>query len=180
MTAPTVSLSTVVTAPARRAVPETQCWLASSLKALVSDIPGSSTTSEAMITVLRFNGPNNEGHQRRHHPGQQAGQRFAGFLGGSTFVGVLGEQANRHADRSRRGDIQPWQLPQPGHARCGQPEGQHLHGLAAPAHFTVQPAQCGVALRNAHAPVGHTVCHVVGQAELVQIDLARGQGESPG
>ena len=51
-----VSLSIVVTAPAKRAVPETRCWLVSSLTALVSAMPGSSTISEAMITVLRLSG----------------------------------------------------------------------------------------------------------------------------
>ena len=55
--APTLSFMIVVNAPAKRAVPDTQCWLASSLTALVSDMPGSSTTSEAMITVLRFSAP---------------------------------------------------------------------------------------------------------------------------
>ena len=57
MTAPTVSLSTMVNAPAKRAVPDIQCWLESSLTALVSIRPGNNTTSEAMITEFRFNGP---------------------------------------------------------------------------------------------------------------------------
>ncbi len=55
--APTVSFMIVVSAPAKRAVPETQCWLASSLTALVKAMPGSSTTSEAMITEFWFSGP---------------------------------------------------------------------------------------------------------------------------
>ena len=55
--APTVSFMMVVSAPANRAVPDTQCWLASSLTALVSAMPGSSTTSAAMMTEFWFNGP---------------------------------------------------------------------------------------------------------------------------
>ncbi|MNV32120.1 hypothetical protein D3C71_1234470 [compost metagenome] len=72
ITAPTVSFRIVVTAPANRAVPETQCWLASSLTALVSDIPGSSTTSEAMITVLRFSAPMKEATSVATEPASSA------------------------------------------------------------------------------------------------------------
>ena len=56
MTTPTASCMTVVTAPANRPVPDIRCWLVSSLTALVNAKPGSSTTSEAMITVFWFSG----------------------------------------------------------------------------------------------------------------------------
>ena len=44
-------------APAKRAMPETRFWLVSSLTALVKAMPGISTISDEMITVLRFSGP---------------------------------------------------------------------------------------------------------------------------
>src|SRR3546814_6012787 len=56
---PTVSLSIVLIAPAKRAVPEIRFWLVSSLTALVSDMPGISTISAAITTVLRLSGPTN-------------------------------------------------------------------------------------------------------------------------
>ena len=46
----------VVNAPAKRAVPDTRWRLVSSLTALVRVMPGSSTISDAMITVLRLSG----------------------------------------------------------------------------------------------------------------------------
>ncbi len=51
-----VSLRMVVSAPAKRAVPDTRWRLVSSFTALVKAMPGSSTISEAMITVLRLSG----------------------------------------------------------------------------------------------------------------------------
>ena len=52
-TVPKVSLSRIISAPAKRAVPDTRCWADSSLTALVSIRPGISTISEATITVLK-------------------------------------------------------------------------------------------------------------------------------
>ena len=55
-TVPKVSFIRIISAPANLAVPDTSCWLDSSLTALVSIRPGISTISEATITVLSDSG----------------------------------------------------------------------------------------------------------------------------
>ena len=55
-TVPKVSFIRIISAPAKRAVPDISCWLDSSLTALVSIRPGIRTISDDTMTVLSDSG----------------------------------------------------------------------------------------------------------------------------
>ena len=69
---------TVASAPAKRAVPETRCWLVGSFTAFVSDMPGSSTISDIDDHGLRLSGPTGR-DQHRDRAGDEAGDGVRGL-----------------------------------------------------------------------------------------------------
>ncbi len=119
-------------------------------------------------------------HQSGNHAGQQRGQCLGGFAGGRATVGNHAEQADHQADDTGGGDVQPRQLPHAGHASRAQGERQDRAQLAAPARILVQLPQRGVALGDAHPPVGHFFGDMVGNAELVQVVFTGRQADHAG
>ncbi len=167
----------VVSAPAKRAVPDTQCWLASSLTAQRhAGQQHHQRGDDHRVEVERTD----EGcDQRGDQAGQQRGQCLGGFAGGRAAVGDHAEQADHQADDTGRGNVQPRQLPHTRHAGRAEAERQDGAQLAASARILVQLAQRGT-LGDAHPPIGHFLSDMVGDAELVQVVLTGRQADHAG
>ena len=96
----------------------TRCWLVSSLTALVSDMPGSSTISDGddhRVEVERRR--RRLATSDRDRAGDHAGDRFVRLAAGAGAARPLLEHADQQADEAGGGDVEPRQPQQPGDAR---------------------------------------------------------------
>ena len=160
MTVPIVSLRIVVSAPANRAVPDTRCRLVSSFTALVSVMPGSSTMSAAMTTVLRFSGPTRLATAMATMPATTPAIASLGFVQTRAALRCEFEHADQQADQTGGSDVEPGQAQQARDGRGGEAETEHLHRALSSRRRLRERAKLRMSFGDADA-AGH---HVFGDA----------------
>ena len=183
ITVPTVSLSIVVSAPAKRAVPDTRCWLVSSLTALVSAMPGSSTISDGDdhgVQVERRDEAGDQRSRRSRRPSPAIASQASCSRGRRDEA--CSSSADQQADQAGGGDVQPRQpqqagdrAPRPGRTRApASRAARRLGGLVQRAAVAAWP--CG----DVELPGHHVLGDAVGLAQPVQVGFARRQADHAG